>query len=86
MKGSDPKSQALKMVAEVGELADAINKGDLDEANMELGDVIVTLILLAEMHGLSPALALQSAYEKISRREGKMINGVFVKSEDLVGL
>jgi len=76
---SDSKSQLLKTVSEIGELADAINKGDRDEAIDAVGDVMVTLILLCKMENLDLTYCLESAYDVIAKRTGKMVNGVFVK-------
>lgn len=55
------------------------------EENMmlEMGDVFVTLIILCEDLEIDPVICLEMAYEKISKRTGKTINGTFVKSEDL---
>lgn len=44
-----------------------------------LGDVIVTLILQSKMQNISLLDCLESAYNVISKRTGKMINGQFVK-------
>lgn len=50
---------------------------------LEMGDVFVTLIILCEQIGIDPVECLSMAYEKISKRTGKTINGQFIKSEDL---
>nr|DAL22768.1 MAG TPA_asm: NTP-PPase-like protein [Caudoviricetes sp.] len=50
---------------------------------LEMGDIFVTLIILCEDLGIDPVICLEMAYEKISKRKGKTINGTFVKSEDL---
>lgn len=50
----------------------------------EMGDVFVTLIILCEQIGIDPVECLSMAYEKISKRKGKTINGTFVKEEDLI--
>ena len=131
---SDPTSQFLKTISEVGELADAVNKNDLPEIKDAIGDVTVTLILyhkmldtklvlsnqtsggfyadiklevtrfvyyigqiadsqltpfnylavdmlaaIAQHYGWTLQECLQSAYDVISKRTGKMENGVFVK-------
>lgn len=49
----------------------------------EMGDIFVTLIILCEQIGIDPVKCLEMAYEKISKRKGKTINGTFVKEEDL---
>lgn len=46
-----------------------------------IGDCTVTLILAAEMAGLDFEACLQAAYDEISDRTGKMVNGVFVKDK-----
>ena len=76
---SDPKSQLLKTVSKVGELADGINVDDEEEIIDALGDVLVTMIILADMKNLNLVDCLDSAYKVISGRTGKMVNGVFVK-------
>ena len=48
-----------------------------------MGDILVTLIILCEQIGIDPEECLSMAYEKISKRKGKTINGTFVKDEDL---
>ena len=53
---------------------------------MELGDVLVTCIVLANQLGSSASECLELAYEKISQRRGWTIDGVFVKEEDLSSL
>ena len=46
-----------------------------------IGDMLVTIILLAEMVGLDSVNCLADAYEEIKNRKGKMLNGLFVKDE-----
>lgn len=50
---------------------------------LEMGDIFVTLIILCKDLEIDPIVCLEMAYEKISKRKGKTINGTFVKSEDL---
>ena len=45
------------------------------------GDMLVTIILLAEMVGLNSVNCLADAYEEIKNRKGKMVNGFFVKEK-----
>jgi len=75
----DPKTQALKLVEEVGEIARAVLKDDLEEVVDGIGDSVVVLTNLAELHGVSIEACIASAYEVISKRTGKMVNGTFVK-------
>ena len=75
----DPKTQALKLVEEVGEIARAVLKDDLEEVIDGIGDSVVVLTNLAELHGVSIEACIASAYEVISKRTGKLVNGTFVK-------
>ena len=52
----------------------------ISEIEDGIGDTMVTLILLAELHGLRAEDCLASAYRIISRRTGTMIDGQFVKN------
>lgn len=56
---------------------------DINNLKLEMGDIFVTLIILCEQLGLDPLMCLDMAYEKISKRKGRTINGVFIKEEDL---
>ena len=53
------------------------------EVKMEMGDVLVTLIILARDLDIDILECLDMAYDKISKRTGETIDGVFVKSEDM---
>lgn len=80
---ADPAKQFLKVVEEVGEIAAAMARSQHEELKDAIGDTIVTLIILSQQHGLTVEECLAQAYGVISKRTGKMVNGVFVKSEDL---
>lgn len=60
-----------------------VRKGLEHNLKLEMGDIFVTLIILCEQLGIDPVFCLEMAYKKISKRQGKTINGTFVKSEDL---
>lgn len=53
------------------------------DMKLEMGDVFVTLIILCKQLDIEPQRCLELAYEKIKNRQGKTINGMFVKEEDL---
>jgi NTP pyrophosphatase (non-canonical NTP hydrolase) len=72
-------AQAGKTIEEVNELVEAIIKDDKGEIIDALGDILVTIIIQAEMQGLKLTDCLESAYNVISKRTGKMVNGQFVK-------
>lgn len=50
-----------------------------EEIKDGIGDTVVTLIGVCEMYGFSLEECLQMAYDTISKRNGTMIDGVFVK-------
>jgi NTP pyrophosphatase (non-canonical NTP hydrolase) len=73
------RAQAMKTWEETDELIQAIENGDRDEVIDALGDILVTIIIQAEMHELSLVECLESAYNVIAKRTGKMVDGQFVK-------
>jgi len=74
------QTQLLKTVSELGELADALIKGDRVGVIDGLGDVLVTLIIVAEKEELDLVTCLNSAYQEIKDRKGTLMpNGCFVK-------
>lgn len=79
VKQDNHKNQLLKTISELGELSDAILKNDLDEIIDGIGDVQVTLILLAKNCGLDIVECLESAYNEIKDRTGKTVDGTFIK-------
>jgi len=78
-ENGDPKTQALKLVEEVGEIARAVLKDDTDEIIDGIGDCVVVLTNLAELIGMPIEACIDEAYDVISKRTGKMVNGTFVK-------
>jgi len=97
LEKATPLDQARKTEEEVHELLEACVaqrnndnhfynfKGKLVNTNEEildaLGDILVTIIIQAEMQGLKLEDCLESAYNVISKRTGSMQNGQFVKDE-----
>jgi NTP pyrophosphatase (non-canonical NTP hydrolase) len=73
--------QAEKTLEECQELICAILNEDREEIKLELGDVLVTLIIQAKMQNITIEECLQGAYDVISKRTGKMINGQFIKDK-----
>ncbi|MDT2808361.1 MazG-like family protein [Vagococcus lutrae] len=80
---SESSKQMLKVIEEVGEVAGALARSDKYELRDGIGDVFVTLIILAQQNNLTATECLTQAYNEIANRKGKMINGVFVKESDL---
>lgn len=76
--------QHTKMVEEVGEVSAALCRDDMDELKDGIGDVVVTLIILAQQNNMTLQECLNAAYNEIKDRKGKMnAHGSFVKEEDL---
>lgn len=77
----DPKTQYIKLMEETGEIGRAILKNDTEEIIDGIGDAVVVLTNLAELVGVPIEECIQSAYNVISKRTGKMVNGTFVKDQ-----
>ena len=75
----DPKTQYIKLMEEAGETGRAILKQDDAEIKDGIGDMVVVLTNLAELCGFTIEECVESAYDVISKRTGKMNNGTFVK-------
>jgi len=73
-------TQYVKLMEEAGELAKALLNNDKAEIVDAIGDITVVLTNLAELEGLKIEDCIDTAYNIIARRKGKMINGTFVKS------
>jgi NTP pyrophosphatase (non-canonical NTP hydrolase) len=76
----DVKTQYIKLMEETGEIGRAILKNDTAELVDGIGDAVVVLTNLAELAGVPIEDCIQEAYNVISKRKGKMINGTFVKN------
>ena len=77
----DTKTQALKLVEEVGETAKAIIKQDEAEIKDGLGDIFVVLVNLAHLAGYDLEDCIEAAWDEIKNRKGSMKNGSFAKDE-----
>lgn len=76
----DSKTQYIKLQEEAGELAKALLKNDKLEIIDAIGDIVVVLTNLAHLEGLKIEDCIQTAYNVISKRQGEMVNGTFVKN------
>ena len=82
IENSSAETQLFKAFSEMGELADATIKNDIDEQIDAVGDVLVCLINYCEIRGLDMLSCLNSAYNEIKDRKGTLLeNGCFVKEE-----
>lgn len=88
LKQADPKIQWMRVTEEVGEIRDVLlkpTKFTEPQAALKdaIGDTLVTIIVLAHQLDLDVTECLSIAYDEIKNRKGKMVNGTFVKEEDL---
>jgi NTP pyrophosphatase (non-canonical NTP hydrolase) len=81
LENGTPNAQCDKTFEEVEELAEGIENNNREEIQDALGDILVTIIIQAEMQGLKLEDCLESAYNVISKRTGVMKDGQFVKDE-----
>ena len=72
-------TQYIKLMEEAGELAKALLEDNESEAIDAIGDMVVVLTNLAELRGYKIEDCIACAYGVIKNRQGKMINGTFVK-------
>jgi NTP pyrophosphatase (non-canonical NTP hydrolase) len=75
----DPKTQALKLVEEVGETCRAILKNNKEDVIDGIGDCVVVLTNLAELIDTPIEECIDRAWNEIKNRTGKMSNGTFKK-------
>lgn len=95
-KTQEELDETMDALVKIGDLHDLkqlslIDVGNkqaiLDEYNAEvvdgIGDMLVTIIILAELCGFDSTECLQVAYDEIKNRKGEMRDGLFVKEENL---
>ena len=78
-KTGDSRTQYVKLMEEAGELAQALLKNDETEVIDAIGDMVVVLTNLAKLRGHNIEDCIDSAYNVIAKRTGKMVGGTFVK-------
>lgn len=82
--------QFAKINEEVGELAHELVRGycgsDESVPSQEtvdaIGDILVTVIIFANIIGVDPVGALQLSYDTIKGRVGHTVNGSFIKKDE----
>ena len=80
LKYGDTKTQYIKLQEESGELAEAILTNNKEEIKDAIGDMVVVLTSLSYFSGFTIEEAIESAYNEIKNREGKIVNNTFVKN------
>ena len=82
IQNGKPLGQAVKMFEEATEVLDAISTGATEDLVDAIGDVYVTLVMLAGTSGLSIEECVEEAWFQIKDRRGHLReDGVFVKDE-----
>lgn len=77
-------TQYAKTSEECGEVAAALCRNDIDALRDGIGDVIVTLVILAQQNNMTLQECLEQAYGEIKDRKGVMSkDGSFIKEADL---
>lgn len=71
--------QAEKTQEELDEMVEAIRENDREAVKDAIGDQIVTLIMQCQGWNLSLLECMEKAYSEIVNRQGKMVDGQFVK-------
>lgn len=79
LKKENSLAQMAKVTEEIGEVASALLKNDTPKLIDGIGDVVVTLIILAEQNQLRIEDCLEAAWVEISNRTGNTVNGTFIK-------
>ena len=77
--GSTDKDQFCKLIQECGELSDNMCKGK--DMKDDIGDIMVVLINIMERNNYQLTDCLETAWDDIKDRKGRMVDGIFVKEE-----
>jgi homoserine kinase len=77
---STAMAQAIKTHEELGELLSALHRNNKEDILDAYGDILVTLIIGADLARVDLVDALEHAYQQIKDRKGTLrSDGVFVK-------
>lgn len=79
-----PYRQLNKVMEELGELASEVNRDHFDTPEFidSIGDVLVTIIILADICGKDLTECLEGSYHEIAGRKGHTSEGMFIKEEN----
>lgn len=83
-KIDNPYRQLNKCLEELGEWSHEICRDNFDtpESRDACGDVLVTVLILADICGLDPMECLAGSYGVISKRKGHTSEGMFIKEQN----
>jgi NTP pyrophosphatase (non-canonical NTP hydrolase) len=79
---TDAWAQFAALVEEVGELSTAMKHQDAEGIADAIGDMMVVAINIAMRHNLTLELCLQTAYNEIRDRSGRVVDGRYIKEID----
>nr|DAG96494.1 MAG TPA: NTP-PPase-like protein [Herelleviridae sp.] len=83
LQTGNPQGQIMKLLEEAGELASGVAKINEPVIKDSVGDIFVVLTVLCLQLDIDIEECIDLAYNEIKDRKGKLIDGVFVKEEDL---
>lgn len=83
LQTGNPQGQIMKLLEESGELASGVAKINEPLIKDSVGDIFVVLTVLCLQLDIDIEECIDLAYNEIKDRKGKLIDGVFVKEEDL---
>jgi len=76
-------TQTIKLGEEYGELCSGIVRSNKEAIKDAIGDMVVVLVAIAELEGFTLEECIESAYNEIKDRKGKLLaNGNFLKEDD----
>jgi NTP pyrophosphatase (non-canonical NTP hydrolase) len=81
IEGATVQAQTVKLMEECGELAAGIARSNKEKIVDSIGDAIVVLTIMAAQCGVSVESCIESAWQEIKDRKGRMVDGIFVKDE-----
>jgi len=84
IEGSTDKDQVLKLQQELGELSDSVCKQK--DVRDDLGDMMVIMLNIMKRNDVTMEECLETAYNDIKDRKGKMVDGIFVKEKMIFSL
>ena len=79
IEGSTDKDQVLKLQQELGELSDSVCKQK--DVKDDLGDMMVIMLNIMKRNNVTMKECLETAYNDIKDRKGKMVDGIFIKEK-----
>lgn len=79
IKEENAPKQFMKVAEELGELSSAIIKNEREKEIDAFGDLLVTIFGLSYMRDIDLLECLNTAWNEIKNRKGKVVDGSFIK-------